>query len=464
MIILIVMPVKHQASFRDAAGYVFIKNQSLYRQINVSYLNHYEALINSGLYDELIAENLLIPHLEVENINADAYKTIKPEFIPFISYPYEWCFDQLKEAALNTLSIVQMSLKKGMILKDASAYNIQFHNNKAILIDTLSFEMYEQGQPWVAYRQFCQHFLSPLLLMCRVDESLVKLLFSNIDGIPLEVTAKILPFHERFKFPSLLHIFMHAKSIAKNKHKTMAEIEAMPKTKFNILHLISHLQSTIEGLKINRKKSQWSQYYLNSTDEAYLSEKEALVRGYLDKLGKQNIIWDAGGNNGAFSRLFASYGSTIICTDTDRNCLAENVSLNKKNQIKNIFPIFCDLANPSPALGLMNREHESFLMRMNADVTFAFALVHHLRITNQISFEGIAELFASSTKYLIIEWVGADDDKCAFLLGNNKLMSANYNETNFKDALEKYFIIHAKSALKCGLRTLYFCEKNNELK
>ncbi len=459
-----VMPVKHPASFRDDAGYVFTQNHILYRQINEYYKPHFEALINSGLYSELTSKNLLISHSEVENINADAYKTIKPEFLPFISYPYEWCFEQLKEAALTTLSIMQISLKKGMILKDASAYNIQFRHNKAILIDTLSFEIYEQGQPWVAYKQFCQHFLAPLLLMCRVDESLVILLCGNIDGIPLDLATKILPFYERFKFSSLLHVFMHSKSIAKNKHKTIADVEAMPKTKVNPLHLISHLQSTIEGLKIKREMSQWGQYYLTGTDEAYLSEKEALVRGYLDKLGKQKVIWDAGGNNGTFSRLFASYGDLIICTDSDRNSMAENANLNKVNHISNIVPLFCDLANPSPALGFMNRERDSFLKRMNADLIFAFALVHHLRITNQISFEGIALLFASSTKYLLIEWVSPNDDRCAFLLGNNKSIKENYTEANFTKALEKHFTIHSKNTLKSGLRTLFFCETNKNSK
>src|SRR5687768_15426546 len=167
------------ASFRDPSGFLFSRDGVLYRQVNRRYEQGYARLMESGLYDRLVKAGLLIPHVEVDQAPAESdlsHKVIQPEHVPFISYPYEWSFSQLKDAALATLSIQRRSLKVGMSLKDASAYNIQFVRGKATLIDTLSFETYKEGQPWVAYRQFCQHFLAPLALMALKDVRLNQLL------------------------------------------------------------------------------------------------------------------------------------------------------------------------------------------------------------------------------------------------------------------------------------------------
>ncbi len=149
---------KLPSSFRDPSGFIFQRNNSIYRQINNSYQPHYDLLMESGLYESLVDSGFLIPHEEKMDVQCESplnfYRVIEPEFIPFISYPYEWCFSQLKDAALLTLEIQQRALKFGMSLKDCSAYNIQFRRGKPLLIDTFCFEKYQEGKPWVAYRQF----------------------------------------------------------------------------------------------------------------------------------------------------------------------------------------------------------------------------------------------------------------------------------------------------------------------
>jgi len=196
------------SSFRDPSGVLFVRDGSIFRQVNTIYKDNYDHLMNSGIYETLVADKLLIPHEEVdiEGVNPDlAYKIIKPELIPFISYPYEWSFSQLKDAALATLRIQKRSVDFGMSLKDCSAYNIQFRNGKPVFIDTLSFEKYHEGQPWVAYRQFCQHFLAPLALMSCRDVRLNQLLRVYIDGVPLDLASSLLPFRTRFVFSLLSH-------------------------------------------------------------------------------------------------------------------------------------------------------------------------------------------------------------------------------------------------------------------
>src|SRR5215216_6396727 len=201
------------ASFRDPSGFLFARDGVLYRQVNRKYEQEYTRLMESGLYDKLVKAGLLVSHVEVDHAPAEAalaYKIIQPERVPFISYPYEWSFGQLKDAALATLSIQRRALKVGMSLKDASAYNIQFVRGKATLIDTLSFEIYKEGQPWVAYRQFCQHFLAPLALMATRDIRLNQLLRVYIDGIPLDLASELLPGKTRLNFGLLTHVHLHA--------------------------------------------------------------------------------------------------------------------------------------------------------------------------------------------------------------------------------------------------------------
>lgn len=196
-------------SFRDPSGFIFFENGSLYRQVNIVYRENYDQLINSGLYETLVRLGLMVSHEEVDLHYArtnSAYRILKPALIPFISYPYEWCFSQLKDAALTTLEIQKKALDFGMSLKDASAYNIQFLDGKPVFIDTLSFEKYEEGQPWVAYRQFCQHFLAPLALMCFSDVRLNQLLRIYPDGIPLDLASCLLPLRTFLKFSLLSHI------------------------------------------------------------------------------------------------------------------------------------------------------------------------------------------------------------------------------------------------------------------
>src|SRR3989304_1425564 len=185
-----------KSSFRDNSGFIFYDQGEIFRAVSYSYKNNYDHLIKSGLYNYLVEEKLLIPHSDVkvssDNSDAAIYKVIRPVKIDFISYPYEWCFSQIKDAALTTIKIQRAALKYEMTLKDSSAYNIQFYRGKPILIDTLSFEIYNEGEPWQAYNQFCKNFLAPLALAVYCDVRLNLLLKNFIDGIPLNLAKKIL--------------------------------------------------------------------------------------------------------------------------------------------------------------------------------------------------------------------------------------------------------------------------------
>ena len=153
---------KHASSFRDPSGYIFTEEGVIKRAIFPIYFKQYNALTTSGFFDSLFKNKLLIPHSEITKTEDKI--VIQPDTIPFITYPYEWSFNMYKEAALLTLKLQKYSLEKGYSLKDATAFNVTFHDGKAIFIDTLSFDFYQENTPWRAYKQFITHFLGPLVL------------------------------------------------------------------------------------------------------------------------------------------------------------------------------------------------------------------------------------------------------------------------------------------------------------
>jgi hypothetical protein len=283
-------------SFRDPSGFIFYNNNSVYRQINQSYRNNYDLLLNSGLYETLKNKGLLIPHIETDILPPNpkiAYKVIKPDTVPFISYPYEWCFGQLKAAALLTLEIQQTAIEHAMVLKDASAFNIQFINSKPVLIDTLSFEEYIEGEPWIGYRQFCQHFLAPLALMAYSDVRLNKLLRLYIDGIPLDLANNLLPLRAKFKPSLLIHIVLHSMSqkyFSKSTKPKMYKKVSLQSLKA----FISSLESTINSLNWSPEKSEWDSYYLNTNyTPKMIEEKVKITNDFVSTIKPKNV-WDLG--------------------------------------------------------------------------------------------------------------------------------------------------------------------------
>ena len=243
--------------------------------------------------------------------------------MPFISYPYEWSFSQLKDAALLTLKIQKIALEHGMSLKDASAYNIQFVKGKPLLIDTLSFEKYAEGRPWVAYRQFCQHFLAPLALMARRDVRLNQLSRIFLDGIPLDLASRLLPVGTRFKFSLLSHIHLHARSQKHYQDKPVKTSERKL-SRFSFLALIDSLESAVASLRWQPRGTEWAEYYdhTNYSDSA-IDFKLKCVDDFLKALNPRHV-WDIGANTGLFSRLASARHIPTVSLDIDPAAVEKN--------------------------------------------------------------------------------------------------------------------------------------------
>jgi len=455
------MQQREEGSFRDPSGFLYWEQGKLIRQVNICYKEHYDWLIESGLYKKLIDEKLLISHQELssDTKEADTYKLISPEVVHFISYPYEWCFSQLKDAALTTLRIQKIAMKYGVTLKDASAYNIQFHNGKPILIDTLSFEKYQEGMPWVAYRQFCQHFLAPLVLMAYTDIRLSQLLRVYIDGIPLDLASKLLPRKTKFKFSVLMNIHLHAKSQKQHEDKPKS-IKNYEMSRRNLMALIDSLESAVQGLKWKAAGTEWGDYYsiTNYTEDAF-DKKKTLVNSFLEKAAS-NYVWDLGANTGVFSRIASNKDIKTVAFDIDPVAVEKNYLYSKKYSEANILPLLLDLTNPSSGIGWSNTERKSILQRMLPDTVMALALIHHLAISNNVPLVKIAQFFSNIGSNLIIEFVPKSDSQVQKLLSSREDIFNCYDEENFEKDFSRYFTIIDKQLIEGTQRTLYLMVKN----
>lgn len=447
---------KQSASFRDSSGFLFWKNGVLYRQVNKVFAENYELLMRSGLYKELTSRGFLIPHSEVkvDGLNPEAHKVVKPEFIPFISYPYEWCFSELKDAAILTLEIQKVVMEFGMSLRDASAYNIQFHNGRPILIDTLSFEKYEESKPWVAYRQFCQHFLAPLALMSFRDLRLNQLLRIYIDGIPLDLTSKLLPVRTNFKAGLFFHLHLHAKS---QKRFAGRKIESSSRkiNKSALLGLLESLGDAVKSLKIKFDDTDWANYYeITNYSDAAMRHKKEIVSEFLAKVNPKSV-WDLGANDGLFSRLASSKGIFTLAFDIDPVAVEKNYLRAVAGEEKDILPLILDLTNPSPAMGWANEERMSFIERRPADLLMTLALVHHLVISNNLPFLKIASFFSRICKFLIIEFIPKEDSQVKKLLLNRADSFSNYSQKEFESEFSEFFVIKERREIKDSKRIMY---------
>jgi 2-polyprenyl-3-methyl-5-hydroxy-6-metoxy-1,4-benzoquinol methylase len=459
---------REPSSFRDPAGYVYKNDKgTILRVINDYGKNDFDGLVDSGLYKELASDNLLITHKDVTSsykskLGSEVYRVIEPIQLPLISYPYEWSFSQYKDAALTTLEIHRRALENGLSLKDASAYNIQFLEGKPVFIDTLSFEPYKENEPWVAYRQFCQHFLAPLSLMAYRDIELNKLMSVYIDGVPLGLTAKLLPRKAKIKPGIFAHIVLHAKSQAKHENAEEETVKKMKKatiSKTRQLALIQNLANTIKALPVSKKNTEWGEYYtFTNYSKQSFKQKEKLVHDMAKKV-KPVTVWDLGANDGSFSRVVATLGAKVASFDIDPNAVEKNYQIVKRNNETNVLPLLSDLTNPSPAIGWANNERKSFIQRGPADLVMSLALIHHLCISNNVPLPELADFFAKISRHLIMEFVPKQDSKVQKLLASRKDVFPSYNEEGFEAAFSEHFTILEKKKVSGSKRTLYLLKR-----
>ena len=454
--------MKLSSSFRDPAGAVFIKDQTLYRVIHSAYRKVYDHLMGSGLYQGLVDEGLLIPHAEVppDTISAeDVYKIIQPAAVPVISYPYEWCFSQLNHAALLTLKIMKRAMDDGMMLKDASAYNIQFWQGRPVLIDTLSFEFYSEGSPWPAYRQFCRHFLAPLALAGYCDSRLSQLSRVHLDGIPLDLASRILPKRTYFNFGLFVHIHLHARSEKYFESRSFNKNRRV--SKLSLLGMLESLESVTRSLKWKSKAeaSAWSDYdSLDSYSSQAAKEKEETVASWIEQMAPRQV-WDLGGNAGNYGRIASRRGILTVSLDSDPSACERCYLQTVRDQETNLLPVLGDLTNPSPSIGWENRERSALWDRGNPDLVLVLALMHHLTLTHHISFSQWGAFLSRLSPWVILEFIPPDDPQVQKIIRACPERLEGYSRGFFEKEIEKFFATEAVRELSGSGRVLFLLRR-----
>jgi hypothetical protein len=426
--------------------------------VNRVYQPDFERLVDSGLYQELVDASLLVPHVEVTDrpeIDAIAYKVIEPERIPFISYPYEWCFGQLKDAALLTLEIQRRALAHGMSLKDCSGYNVQFRQGRPVFIDTLSFEVIRE-RPWVAYRQFTQHFLAPLALMSRRHVGLGRLLRTNLDGVPLDLASAILPRRSYLSPSLLIHIHLHARAVSGLSSSPKSGAAASPTYKVESLrNLVESLESTIKAQSWSPGGTEWADYATNNSYTSAAAEhKRRFVARFLEET-KPATVWDVAGNTGDYSRLASGRGVSTISFDIDPAAVEQNYRKVKEQGETNLLPLVMDVLDSSPSLGWLGRERMSLFERGQADACLALALIHHMAVSGNVPLDQAAEFFGKIGRSLVIEFVPKSDSQFRRMMQARDDVFSDYSQASFEAAFQRFFTINRAEQVAESERTLY---------
>lgn len=450
-------------SFRDPSGQVFEKDGRILRTINDCYSNHWNHAINSGLLLKAAKKNQVPAFAECPH-PPGAWKCLEVEKIPFISYPYEWCFSQLKDSALLTLELLSDAIEKGMILKDASAYNIQFCGSNPVFIDLLSLEIWKQGAPWQAYRQFCMHFLAPLALSSYLGLWCNNISRLWIDGIPLPYACSLLPFHIRFRPGLVLHLFAHAHMEKRHADARISAAKAkkVRLSKKSLRNLAISLQNTIESVKLPKHRTQWSDYYKETNYSKEASTAKLAIVERISAEHKGLLAVDLGANTGLFSRILAPNFTQVLAVDIDPLAVERHYLSLKMNGPDNILPLVIDLSNPSPSLGWACEERDSFPQRCKADFVMALAIIHHLVITAGIPLQQIVDFFAcllSPNGYLLIEFVPKEDSQVQRLLATREDIFPGYNLDEFRKVFSSTFSEKSLFTLPDSSRTLICFKK-----
>jgi hypothetical protein len=395
------------SSFRDPCGYVFEQNAVVKRLITPLGRAGYVHYMRSGLHEALVTRSLIVDHAEEPEETHPSGLVIVPEQIPFVSYPYEWCFDQLKDAALLTLEVQALALKHGMTLKDATAYNVQFLGCRPVFIDTLSFEL-DRGAPWVAYEQFCMHFLAPLLVMQYRSGDWGQYLRAALDGSPLDLVSAILPRRTYLRPGILMHLHLHARG--RKRWSGGAPAGSAAQGIRARIAVLDSLRRTVESLSGPGRIQGWAGYYAEQKhySQAARASKRAIVENAVRSTSAR-LVYDLGANTGEFTLAAAQTGARCVAFDSDAGCVGELYRHGRSNAESRVLPLVMDLRNPSPSLGFDHCERMSLSDRGEADLTMMLALVHHLHWGGRIPLASLARFLSKISRNLLLEFVPAAD-------------------------------------------------------
>ena len=459
---------RDRGSFRDPDGFIVRHADRIFRIVLPSAVDRWRQFAASGLAAELQSAGLLIQTNEVsaealagETSLPDGAIVLEHERIPFVSYPYEWTFEMLRDAALLQLDIVERSLRHGWILKDSTAYNVQFRGVQPLFIDVLSFAPWQHGEPWAGYNQFCRMMLYPLMLEAYKHVPFQPWLRSELEGIDPVVFGQLFRGLERFRPGVLSHVVAQAylqRKFSSADYSVRQQIKSAGMTPEMIARNVSQLRKLLRDLHLPKESTTWSDYSRSHYTDDALARKEAFVRESVTGRSLE-LVWDLGCNDGRFSRIAADAAATVVAMDADSGSIKRLYGDLRKEGRKNILPLLMNVANPSPAQGWASSERASLVERGKPDLTLALALVHHLVISANVPLGAVVEWLAQVTRELVIEFISKQDPMVQRLLLNKDDTYSDYTLEAFEHHLQQRFRIVRREELPGGTRALYHARR-----
>ncbi len=456
-------------SFRDPGGFVFERDGRITRVITRHSLDDWNAFAASELFRELERNRLLIGTRPADATSLPAglepgAQLVEHDLVPFISYPYEWPFAMLKEAALLHLELLERALARNFILKDATPYNVQFIGSRPVFIDVLSFARYREGEPWAGYNQFCKMLLYPLMLQAYKGIPFQSWLRSELEGIDPLTFARLLGLRDRLRSGVLTHVQMHAwlqQRLAADPTSVRGQIRQAGLPKSAIAKNIRGLRRLVERLNAAEDKTVWAEYEQTTHYSAEARrQKEEFVRAAAAACGPK-LAWDLGANVGRFSRLAAEHAGYVVAMDADAASVDLFYREARRERSEKILPLVMNLANPSPDQGWQGRERRSLPARGTPGLILALALIHHLRISANIPVESFLSWLATLGGTLVIEFVEKEDARVRQLLLNKDDTYDDYTRARFEACLARHFSLERSQALDGGTRVLYFARRTS---
>jgi hypothetical protein len=443
--------LRDEASFRDPDGFVFEHEGLLFRSLTREAAERLSA--HRDFYREAVERRLLVPFSAEDRIAG--FEVIKPTRLALVSYPHEWCFEQLKDAALNTLDVNILALGHGLTLKDASAFNNQILDGRMVFIDHTSFEESDGRLPWRPYSQFCRHFLNPLVVGAYRDMHVGAFFRMDIDGLQQQTANDLLPLRATLRPSVMMHMLAHNRYMRKASEYEGKTEAATITAKGRQIDLLKQMRAFIASLEAAKAASTWAHYYekTNYVEATFAQKKDVVASCFAGR--DLTTIWDVGANDGTFSRLVAGAGRNVLALDLDHNAVNANYAFNRKQSVAGIHALVYDVGNPTPALGFRNRERTPLEARSKPDAIMALAVIHHLSLTNNIPLDQTALYFAERCPELVIEWVGRSDSQVGRLLAQKNVSYDWYDEDNFRTIYAKHFALVSRTPIAGTDRTFY---------
>ncbi len=461
--------VRDPGSFRDPDSGVLLAGNRVYRYFSTDAARDFNDLTESGLLASFVESGWVIEGTPIDRSDSPEVYAAAPNAalivehprLPFISYPYEWPFEMLRDAALLQLEITLAALDAGFILKDATPYNFQFFRGKPLLIDAGSFERYEDGAPWMAYTQFCKMFFNPLLMQAFTAVPFQPWLRSSLEGIDSAHLSSVLPLRRKFRRAVFLDVVLQASLNRRQSSPEPSdgrERKLRPIPKAVIVGMLKRLRGAISSLKRRSGGRGWLDY--DAQCPSYTPEAIEFKDRFVDdavRAAQPQMVWDLGCNIGRYSTIAARHASHVVAIDGHEPTVG---ALYERAEAKeNVLPLVEDLLNPSPGQGWAHSERQSLESRGPADFALSLALVHHLAIAGNVPLTKIAEWLASVTRAGVVEFIPKADPMVQTLLRNRRDVFGDYSQEAFEAALGRHFQVQESVNIPASQRVLYRIER-----